>query len=41
MPLFDRGYLMPQVITRVLQENPGLNIHMEVANSSLLEKLQR
>ncbi len=34
-------YLMPQVITRVLQENPKLNIHMEVANSKvLLEKLQ-
>ncbi|MGI6038354.1 MAG: LysR family transcriptional regulator, partial [Limnochordia bacterium] len=35
-------YLMPQVITRVLQENPKLNIHMEVGNSQvLLEKLRK
>ncbi|MGI6559617.1 MAG: LysR family transcriptional regulator [Limnochordia bacterium] len=35
-------YLMPRVIIQILQENPKLNIHMEVANSQiLLEKLRK
>lgn len=35
-------YLMPGIITRLLQNNPMLNVHMEVGNSqALLEKLHQ
>lgn len=35
-------YLMPKVLTKLIQKNPDLNIHMEVRNTQvLLKKLQK